>query len=169
MSDLSLSLPRSSSLAFYFLSPVQLRRGSDRVILVGSWHLSRPNQNTLLNAVQDNIHLLYCKGVLLARIQLDVHQNPQMLFCKAAFQSGGSQCILVPGVVPAQVQDFAFLLAELCDCPVNAFLQLVKVPLDGSMTFWSVNRSTWFVSSANLLRVHFPVIQVINEGVKQDR
>jgi len=34
------------SLSSYFLSPVQPRRGSDRVVLVGTWHLSRPNQNS---------------------------------------------------------------------------------------------------------------------------
>jgi len=33
------------SLSSYFLSPVQLRRGSDRVVLVGIWNLSRPNQD----------------------------------------------------------------------------------------------------------------------------
>jgi len=48
MSDLSLSLSRPSSLSSYFLSPVQLRRGSDRAVLVGTWHLSRPNQNSSL-------------------------------------------------------------------------------------------------------------------------
>ena len=31
------------SLLFYFLSPVQLRRGSDRVALVGTWHPARVN------------------------------------------------------------------------------------------------------------------------------
>ena len=45
VSDLSLSLSRPWSLSSYFLSPVQLRRGSDRAVLVGTWYLSRPNQN----------------------------------------------------------------------------------------------------------------------------
>jgi len=45
MSDLSLSLSPPSSLLSYFLSPVPLRRGSDKVVLVGTWHFSRPNQN----------------------------------------------------------------------------------------------------------------------------
>ena len=31
------------SLSFYFFSPVQLRRGSDRAALVGTWHLARVN------------------------------------------------------------------------------------------------------------------------------
>jgi len=33
------------SLSSYFLSSVQLRRGCDRADLVGTWCLSRPNQN----------------------------------------------------------------------------------------------------------------------------
>jgi len=46
VSDLSLSLSRPSSLSSYFLSPVQLRRGSDGAVLVGTCHSSRPNQST---------------------------------------------------------------------------------------------------------------------------
>jgi len=45
VSDLSLSLPRPSSLSSYFLSPDKLRSGSNRAVFVGTWHLSRPNQN----------------------------------------------------------------------------------------------------------------------------
>jgi len=45
VSDLSLSLSQPLSFSSYFLSPVQLRSGSDRVVLVGTWHLSRPKQN----------------------------------------------------------------------------------------------------------------------------
>jgi len=46
VSDLSLSLSRPSSLSSHFLSPVQLGRGSDRMVLVGTWHLPRSKQNT---------------------------------------------------------------------------------------------------------------------------
>ena len=35
--DLSMSLSHLMSLSSYFFSPVQLRKGSDRVALVGSW------------------------------------------------------------------------------------------------------------------------------------
>jgi len=44
VSDLSLSLSCSTSPSSYFLSPDQMR-GSDRVVLVGTSCLSRPNQN----------------------------------------------------------------------------------------------------------------------------
>jgi len=56
VSDLSLSLSRPSSLLSCFLSPVQLRRGSDRPVLVGTWHLSRPNQNNDQEKEGDNVN-----------------------------------------------------------------------------------------------------------------
>jgi len=46
VSDLPLSSSQLTSLSSYFLSPVQLRRGSDKVVLVDTWHLSRPNPNS---------------------------------------------------------------------------------------------------------------------------
>jgi len=53
------------------------------------------------------------KTTLLAYIQLGVHQAHNVIFCQAAFQSGGFQHVLVPKVVPPQVQDFALLCQAL--------------------------------------------------------
>jgi len=39
--------------------------------------------------------------------------DPLFFFCKSTFQLCGPQHVLMPGVVPPQVQDFALLLAEL--------------------------------------------------------
>jgi len=55
------------SLSSDFLSPVQLRRGSDRAVLLGIWHLSRPNQNSgsqqtdplMSKAMNDGIRLAH--------------------------------------------------------------------------------------------------------------
>jgi len=44
---MSLSLSWPTSLSLYFFSPVQLRRGSDRAALVGTWHPARPNHHNL--------------------------------------------------------------------------------------------------------------------------
>lgn len=51
-------------------------------------------------------------------VQLGVHQDPQVLFCRAAFQLVSPQHILVHGVVVLQVQeqDLA-LLVELTVLP----------------------------------------------------
>ncbi|KAK4826200.1 hypothetical protein QYF61_006144 [Mycteria americana] len=37
-------------------------------------------------------------------------------------------------------QDFALLLAELCEIPLSPFLKAVKVPLNGSTTLWCISR-----------------------------
>jgi len=42
------------SLSSYFLSPVHIRRGSKRAVLVGTWHLSRPNQNIQTHTLQES-------------------------------------------------------------------------------------------------------------------
>lgn len=60
-------------------------------------------------------------------------RTPQVLFCKAAFQLGGS----LPGPWGCpRVQDFALLLVELHEVCISPFLQLVKVRLDSSRTLW---------------------------------
>ena len=48
------------------------------------------------------------------------------------FQLCGHQHVLVPGVVPLQVHDFALLLAALHHILASLFLQTLKAPLDGS-------------------------------------
>nr|XP_021141696.1 uncharacterized protein LOC102084086 [Columba livia] len=64
----------------------------------------RPTGNTLSNAAQETVCCLCHKGMLLAQAQLGVHQvPPKVLFRQAAPQL--SQHVLVPGVVPPQVQD----------------------------------------------------------------
>lgn len=65
------------------------------------------------------------------RIQL-VFFAARVSFCQAALQLGVPEHKLVHGVVPFQRQDVA--LVELHEIPVSLFLQLVNVPLDGSMT-----------------------------------
>lgn len=62
-------------------------------------------------------HLLFCKGTLLACGQ-------PVLSLQNCF-SGGSQSLLVPGVVPPQAQDSAPFFAEFQKIPVIPFLQLL--------------------------------------------
>ncbi|KAK4832039.1 hypothetical protein QYF61_020554 [Mycteria americana] len=95
---------------------------------------------------------------------------PQVLFCQAAFQLAGPQHILVPGVVPSQVQDFALFLVELHEIPVGPLLQPVEVPLNGSTVIWCISHSSQFGVICKLAEsTLYPVIQMINEDVKQDR
>ncbi|KAF1440525.1 Zinc finger RNA-binding protein, partial [Pygoscelis papua] len=116
---------------------------------------ARGTQNQLrCELCDDASRLLCCKGTLLAHVQLGVRQDPRVLFCQAAFQLGGCQHILVHGVVPRWLQNFALPLVELHEIPIGPFLQPVEVPLDGSTTLWHISHSSQFVSSANLWRVH---------------
>ena len=46
------------------------------------------------------------------------------------------QHVLVPGIVPPQVQDFAILLAELHEIFAGPPLHPIEVPLDGGTALW---------------------------------
>lgn len=63
--------------------------------------------SSLSNAALGITHHLWCQDRLLARVQLGAHQEPQALFCQAAFQLDCPEHMLVFGVVPPQEQDFA--------------------------------------------------------------
>lgn len=56
--------------------------------------------------------LLSCRGMLLGHVQLGVYQDPQLLFCRAAFQLSVPQHVLVPQAVCPQVQDFPLGLSS---------------------------------------------------------
>jgi len=56
----------------------------------------------------------------------------------------------VPGVIPPQGSDFAYLYEILG----NLFLPPVEVPLNGNTTLRCISHSPSFVSSPSFLRVH---------------
>lgn len=60
---------------------------------------------------------------------MSVYWDIQVLFCKTAFQTGVPLQVLVPGLVPPQVQDFSLALVELHEVPTDPLLQPVEVPL----------------------------------------
>lgn len=70
--------------------------------------------------------------MFLAHVKLVVHHDPQVFFSKAAFQLASHQPVLVPGIIPSQVQDLVFPSIKCHETPVGPFLRLAKVPLDGS-------------------------------------
>jgi len=57
-----------------------------------------------------------------APVQPGVHQDTQVLLCQAAFQFADAQHILVPGVVPSHMKDFALPLTELHEVLLSAHL-----------------------------------------------
>lgn len=64
------------------------------------------------NAAQKAVCFLCCKNTFLAHGQLGVCEDPEVL-SKAAFQPVGLRCVLLPGVIPLQMQDFALPFIEL--------------------------------------------------------
>lgn len=87
-------------------------------------HLPQPAGNTLSNGAQVPINFLCGKGILSARIQLGIHQDPQVLFCQAAFQLVAPQHILAHGIFPSQLQDLALLLVKLYEVPSSWILSI---------------------------------------------
>lgn len=71
--------------------------------------------------------------------------------------------VLVYGIIPSQVQDFAFPYIELCRVPVIPFLQPVKVPPWSSLTLWSIYHFSLISVVCKLGEgAHCPVIQILN-------
>ncbi|KAK4810954.1 hypothetical protein QYF61_013362, partial [Mycteria americana] len=96
--------------------------------------------------------------------------GPPGPFLPSCFPAGRPPaCVLVHGVIPPLVQDLALPLVELHEIPVSPILQLVKVPLDGSMTLWHISCSSQFGVISKLAGDTLcPIIQIINEDVEQD-
>lgn len=81
---------------------------------------------------------------------------------------GDPQHVLVPGVVPPEVQNYQLPL-ELHDVPVRPFLQTIYIPLDNSTILWCVCFFSqfciiWSLADGKLCLV----IQLTNKDVKQD-
>lgn len=67
-------------------------------------------------------------------------RRSQVLFCHGAFQLGDLQHVLVPGIVPPHVLNFA-LFVELHEVPITLFLLPSDICLDDSTTSWCMSRS----------------------------
>ena len=100
------------------LSLLQLS-GLDTVIQMGLYKARVEEENPLplpsatsFDAVQDTVGLPGCKSTLLAYVQLFIHQDPQVLFCRAALSEFFSQSVLVPEIASTQVQYLALGLAK---------------------------------------------------------
>lgn len=79
------------------------------------------------NAEHDAACLLYSKGTLVAHVQHDAHQDPQ-LSCQAALQLGGPpRCT---GAGDCSSLGSGILFTELHEAVLSPFLQLLRVSLD---------------------------------------
>lgn len=92
------------------------------------------------------------KDTLLACGNLTVYQDNQILLCRAASQSVGTQPVLVRGVMPPKVQDFTFTLDKIHEVAVSPSLQLVL--LNSSRVLQCTHHFSMFAVVYNRLRKH---------------
>lgn len=105
------------------------------------------------------------KGTLLPHIQLNVHQDPQVLPCKAAELI--SPCYpLVHEIIPPQVQHLALPPAKLHEAHVSPFLKPVLDPLSGSTILWCISHSSHLYVFCKLYEGTLcPISQITKEQV----
>lgn len=105
-----------------FSADVSLVLGGQRCGLISAEQKgSISSLDMLVTLLQGTVSLLCGKGTLMVRVQLGVHQNPQVLSCRGAYKLGGPQHI--PGVVSpqVQVQELALPFVELHKVCVSLF------------------------------------------------
>ncbi|KAJ7411316.1 hypothetical protein WISP_103196 [Willisornis vidua] len=101
---------------------------------------AEPTKTTM--QAQDAIGFLGCKHMLLAHVQLFIHENVQVLLSRAALNEFLSQSVLVPGIALTQLQHLALELVELDEVFVGSVLKFIQVPLDGIPSFCHINSTT---------------------------
>ena len=78
----------------------------------GNHHLFLPAGHLSFDAGQDAVGPLGLKYMLLAHVQLLVHQDPQVFLCRAALTEFFSQSVYTSGIALTQIQDHALSLVE---------------------------------------------------------
>ncbi|KAK4825882.1 hypothetical protein QYF61_003156 [Mycteria americana] len=134
----------------------------------GQNHLPRPAGHASFDADQDTVGLPGCKRTLLAHVQLFIHQYPQGLLQRAALNPFIPQPILIPRVVPTQVQDPVLGVVEPYKGHMGPLLELVQVPLDGIPSLRHVNHTTQLGVICKLAEGALdPTVYVIVADIKQ--
>ncbi|GAB0184583.1 cAMP-dependent protein kinase inhibitor alpha [Grus japonensis] len=109
-----------------------------------------------------------CKRTLPAHVELFIHQYPQVLLFRAAFNLFLAQSVAVLGIVPTHVQDLALGLVELHVVRMDPPLQPVKVPLDGIPSLQCVNHTTLLGVVGKLAEGALdPTVHITDKDVKQ--
>ncbi|KAK4815884.1 hypothetical protein QYF61_009935, partial [Mycteria americana] len=105
----------------------------------GHDHCPSPAGHAISDTSQDAIGFLGHLGTLLAHLQPAVHQQPQVLFCLAAFQPLFLKPVVLHGVVVTQVQDLALGLVKPHTIDLGPSIQPVQVPLQSLPTLKQIN------------------------------
>lgn len=106
--------------------------------------------------------------MLLIHIQLGIHLDPQILFCRAAFQLCGPKHVLVSKAVSPQSQDLTHSFTEEYAVLVSPFLQSVEIPLDRSTVLCHISHIFQLcITSKHTGGALCPLIQIINKDTEQ--
>ncbi|KAK4818846.1 hypothetical protein QYF61_020065, partial [Mycteria americana] len=155
------------------------RHSSPRIIFVAIlWTRSNSSMSFLCWGLQSwmqyssppgaAVGLLGCECTLLAHVQLFIHQHPQVLLRRAALNHIIPQPVLKPRIALNQVQDPALGLVEPHEVHTGPLLQLVQVPLDDILSFWSVNCTTQLGVICKLAEGALDLaVNVIDENTEQ--
>ena len=71
-----------------------------------------------------------------------IHQYPQVLLCRAVLKPFISQSVLILEVAPTHVHDLALGLVEPHEVHMDPLLELVQMPLNGTLSLRRVNCTT---------------------------
>jgi len=113
--------------------------GSHRSRLVGQNHLPHPAGQASFDTAQDAIGFLGYECMLLAHVQFFIHQCPQVLLCRAAFNH--SLFCIDTRSVPNPCARPSTWLVEPHELYMGPILQPVKIPLDSISSLWQINGS----------------------------
>jgi len=101
-------------------------------------------------------------------VELLVNQNPQVLLGRAALHPFSAQPVLVLGIAPTQVQNFALGLVQLHEIHTGPPLKPLRVPLDGIPSLQCVDFNTQLRVIGKLAEgALYPTVHVPSKDVKQ--
>ncbi|KAK4829635.1 hypothetical protein QYF61_005846 [Mycteria americana] len=131
----------------------------------GHDHFPSPAGHAIFDTSHDAIGFLGRLGTLLAHIQADVNQHPQVLLCLAAFQPLFPKPVALHGVVVAQVQDLALSFVEPHTTGPSPSIQ----PVQSLPTLKQINTPAQLGVICKLTEGALdPFVQIIDKDVKQN-
>ena len=74
----------------------ELKVGPHKGRAKGDYHLPVPAGHTSSGGAQDTICFPSCKSTLLAHVKFVIHQDPQVLLCRAALKDCSFKSVKVP-------------------------------------------------------------------------
>lgn len=104
-------------------------------------------------------HSSLCRGTLLAHMPPDLCQDPQDIFCKAAFQSNTTQPICGSSF-PGTELDISISSAQ--EIPASPDHQPVIISLNSSTTFWFISTSYFCIIYKLTKEAFCPTVKITN-------